>query len=105
MSNTLYITGAGVSAASGISTFRGEEGFWTIGSKITRQEMATRAMYQHNPAQFLAWYYHRFITYRHHGPNDVHHWLSDKNLITQNIDGLDGANNHNDIVSMVVLIR
>ena len=53
-------------------------------------------MYQHNPAQFLAWYYHRFITYRHHGPNDVHHWLSDKNLITQNIDGLDGkANNHN----------
>jgi len=24
------------------------------------------------------------------GPNEVHYWLKDKNLITQNIDGLDG---------------
>ena len=97
MSNTLYITGAGVSAASGIPTFRGEDGFWRIGSAhYTPMEMATRAMYQHNPKEFLAWYYHRFATYRHHGPNDVHHWLSDKNLITQNIDGLDAkAGNNN----------
>jgi len=89
--NTLYITGAGVSAESGIPTFRGEDGYWTIGSKnYTLQEMATRAMYKNNPVEFLSWYYHRFATYRHHGPNDVHHWLADKNLITQNIDGLDG---------------
>ena len=95
--NTLYITGAGVSAASGIPTFRGEDGFWTIGSKnYTPMEMATRAMYENNPSEFLAWSYHRFATYRHHGPNEVHHWLSDKNLITQNIDGLDGkAENKN----------
>ena len=95
--NTLYITGAGVSAASGIATFRGEDGYWTIGSKnYTPMEMATRAMYQNAPKEFLAWYYHRFATYRNHGPNDVHHWLSDKNLITQNIDGLDGkAGNKN----------
>ncbi|MDN3395274.1 MULTISPECIES: Sir2 family NAD-dependent protein deacetylase [unclassified Pseudoalteromonas] len=91
------MTGAGVSAASGIPTFRGEDGFWTIGSKnYTPMEMATRAMYENNPSEFLAWYYHRFATYRHHGPNEVHHWLSDKNLITQNIDGLDGkAENKN----------
>lgn len=95
--NTLYITGAGVSSESGIPTFRGEDGFWTIGSKnYTPMEMATRAMYQNNPEQFLAWYYHRFATYRNHGPNEVHHWLRDKNLITQNIDGLDGkAGNKN----------
>lgn len=95
--NTLYITGAGVSAESGIPTFRGEDGFWTIGSKnYTPMEMATRHMYQTQPAEFLAWYYQRFATYRHHGPNDVHHWLADKNLITQNIDGLDGkAGNQN----------
>ena len=95
--NTLYITGAGVSAASGIPTFRGEDGYWTIGSKNhTPMEMATRAMYQNAPKEFLAWYYHRFAAYRNHGPNDVHHWLSDKNLITQNIDGLDGkAGNKN----------
>ncbi|CAA0080850.1 NAD-dependent protein deacylase Sir2 [BD1-7 clade bacterium] len=88
---TLYITGAGVSAESGIPTFRGEDGYWTIGSRnYTPQEMATRHMYQHHPREFLRWYYHRFATYRHHGPNDVHHFLADKNLITQNIDGLDG---------------
>jgi NAD-dependent deacetylase len=95
--NTLYITGAGVSAESGIPTFRGEDGFWTIGSKnYIPQEMATRRMYQTSPVEFLSWYYHRFANYRNHGPNDVHYWLADKNLITQNIDGLDGkAGNQN----------
>lgn len=95
--STLYITGAGVSAESGIPTFRGNDGYWTIGSKnYTPMEMATRAMYQNKPEEFLSWYYHRFATYRHHGPNDVHHWLANKNLITQNIDGLDGkAGNKN----------
>ncbi|ARN74575.1 SIR2 family NAD-dependent protein deacylase [Oceanicoccus sagamiensis] len=89
--NTLYITGAGVSAESGIPTFRGRDGYWTIDSEnYTPQEMATRHMYINNPVEFLSWYYHRFATYRHHGPNEVHHWLADKNLITQNIDGLDG---------------
>ncbi|EAT13296.1 sirtuin [Bermanella marisrubri] len=95
--NTLFITGAGISAESGIPTFRGEDGFWTIGSRnYTPMEMATRHMYQQQPEQFLAWYYNRFITYRHHAENDVHRWLADKNLITQNIDGLDGkAGNKN----------
>ncbi|MBQ4812243.1 sirtuin [Pseudoalteromonas luteoviolacea] len=98
---TLYITGAGVSAESGIPTFRGEDGFWTIGSRnYTPQQMATRAMYMENPAQFLAWYYQRFVTYRHHGPNSVHHWLADKNLITQNIDGLDGKAGNNTFISI-----
>jgi NAD-dependent deacetylase len=88
---TLYITGAGVSAESGIPTFRGSDGYWTVGSKnYTPQEMATRRMYQTNPREFLKWYYHRFATYRNHGPNDVHFWLAERNLITQNIDGLDG---------------
>ncbi|WP_289098592.1 Sir2 family NAD-dependent protein deacetylase [uncultured Pseudoalteromonas sp.] len=99
--NTLYITGAGVSAASGIPTFRGEDGYWTIGSKnYTPMEMATRAMYENNPREFLAWYYHRFATYRHHGPNEVHHWLSDKNLIAQNIDGLDGKAGNTDFIAI-----
>ncbi|MEH6346989.1 MAG: Sir2 family NAD-dependent protein deacetylase [Bermanella sp.] len=95
--STLYITGAGVSALSGIPTFRGKDGFWTIGStNYTPMEMATRSMYMQKPEEFLAWYYHRFATYRNHGPNDVHYWLADKNLITQNIDGLDGkAGNKN----------
>jgi len=99
--NTLYITGAGVSAESGIPTFRGEDGFWTIDSKnYTPMEMATRRMYTENPVEFLTWYYRRFATYRHHGPNEVHHWLADKNLITQNIDGLDGKAGNKDYIAI-----
>ncbi len=97
MSNsTLYITGAGVSAESGIPTFRGSDGFWTVGSvNYTPQEMATRQMYLSQPDEFLLWYFQRFASYRHVKPNQVHCWLYNKNLITQNIDGLDGkAGNH-----------
>ena len=90
-SEPLYITGAGVSEESGIPTFRGNDGFWTIGStNYTPQEMATRYMYQNNPEEFLLWYYKRFATYRAVEPNNVHFFLSNKRLITQNVDGLDG---------------
>ena len=94
---SLYITGAGVSKQSGIPTFRGEDGFWTIGSvNYTPQEMATRQMYQYQPDEFLLWYYKRFVTYTNVSPNSSHYWLADKRLITQNIDGLDGkAGNKN----------
>ena len=89
--NSLYITGAGVSKQSGIPTFRGEDGFWTIGStNYTPQEMATRQMYCNQPDEFLLWYYQRFVTYKDVPPNIAHFWLADKRLITQNIDGLDG---------------
>ena len=89
--NTLYITGAGVSAERGIPTFRGTDGLWTVGSQnYTPQEMATRQMYLSHPDEFLLWYFKRFASYRHIKPNTVHHWLADKQLVTQNIDGLDG---------------
>ena len=101
MDRTLYITGAGVSAESGIPTFRGVDGYWTVGShNYTPQEMATRQMYMHAPGEFLKWYYQRFVAYRHHGPNVIHRWLADKNLITQNIDGLDGKAGNRDYVSI-----
>ena len=96
---TLYITGAGVSSDSGIPTFRGADGFWTIGSEnYTPQEMATRHMYLNYPEQFLLWYFKRFAKYRNAEPNDVHRWLVDKNLITQNIDGLDGKAGNNSYI-------
>ena len=86
----LFITGAGVSVQSGIPSFRGEDGYWTIGSaNYTPQEMASRQMYMNKPDEFLLWYFKRFAKYRHIKPNSVHKWLSNKALITQNIDGLD----------------
>ncbi len=97
----LYITGAGVSLESGIPTFRGADGFWTIGSNnYTPQEMATRKMYMENPAQFLLWYFNRFVKYRNSKPNKVHYYLKDKNLITQNIDGLDAKAGNKNYISI-----
>ena len=97
--STVYITGAGVSAESGIPTFRGQDGFWTVGSvNHTPQEMATRAMYLNAPDEFLLWYFRRFAAFRNVMPNAVHHWLSDKRLITQNIDGLDGKAGNPDYI-------
>ena len=90
MKKEIFITGAGVSAESGIPTFRGHDGFWTIGSEnYTPQQMATRAMFRSKPDEFLLWYFKRFATYRNLSPNPVHKWLADKPLITQNIDTLD----------------
>ena len=43
----VVLTGAGISAESGIPTFRGPEGYWTVGSKEYRpEEMATWSMFQ-----------------------------------------------------------
>ena len=101
MKDELYITGAGVSAGSGIPTFRGHDGFWTVGSvNYTPQEMATRSMYENNPADFLLWYFKRFASYRNVKPNLAHFWLADKKLITQNIDGLDGKAGNKNYISI-----
>ena len=45
--NILFLVGAGLSAESGIPTFRGFDGFWTVGSEnYTPQEMGTYEMFQ-----------------------------------------------------------
>ena len=62
--------------------------------------MATRVMYKKNPAQFLLWYYKRFVKYRNAKPNKVHKYLVDKNLITQNIDGLDYKAGNKDYIAI-----
>ena len=60
--------------------------------------MATRQMYLSHPGEFLLWYFKRFASYRHIKPNSVHRWLSNKKLLTQNIDGLDGKAGNPDYI-------
>ncbi len=95
--NFTVLTGAGISAESGIPTFRGPEGFWTIGSKnYTPQEMATFAMFSQNPEAVWAWYLYRLGVCLTAQPNPAHFALVEIEkilgdsftLITQNIDNL-----------------
>jgi NAD-dependent deacetylase len=95
--NVVVLTGAGISAESGIPTFRGAEGFWVVGSQnYMPQEMATHEMFLRAPDEVWRWYLYRFGIVRHAQPNAGHRALAalegalgDRfTLVTQNIDGL-----------------
>jgi NAD-dependent deacetylase len=93
----VVLTGAGISAESGIPTFRGPEGYWTVGSRVYRpQELATRAAFERMPWAIWQWYLHRRRICRAAPVNPGHLALcrlerqlgSRFCLITQNVDGL-----------------
>src|SRR5512140_1766916 len=93
----VVLTGAGMSAESGIPTFRGEEGYWVVGSRnYMPQEMATWEMFEQAPDEVWRWYLYRFGICRDARPNAGHEalvrlerHLGDRfHLVTQNIDGL-----------------
>lgn len=93
----VVLTGAGISAESGIPTFRGPEGYWTPGSQVYRpEELATRRFFEEEPEIFWRWYLFRLGICRDARPNAAHVALVDLerrhcgafHLITQNVDGL-----------------
>ncbi len=93
----LVLTGAGISAQSGIPTFRGAEGYWTVGSRNYRpEELATRAAFMAMPDEVWAWYLYRRAVCRAAEPNVAHEALARLDttlgerllLVTQNVDGL-----------------
>jgi NAD-dependent deacetylase len=93
----VFLTGAGVSAESGIPTFRGAEGYWRIGSRHYHpQELATHAAFDEMPEEVWAWYLYRRGVCRAARPNEAHRAiarceerLGDRFvLVTQNVDGL-----------------
>ena len=93
----VVLTGAGISAESGIPTFRGEEGYWRVGSRNYHpHDMATFAAFQRMPDEVWAWYLRRRSVCRAASPNAAHEalvrmegHLGDRfQLITQNVDGL-----------------
>ncbi len=95
--HVLALTGAGVSAESGIPTFRGKEGYWTVGSREYHpQELATHEAFVRMPWEVWAWYLYRRGVCRGAEPNAGHaalvRWdaaLAGRfGLVTQNVDGL-----------------
>lgn len=86
------LTGAGISAESGVPTFRGADGLWR---QYRAEELATPQAFVRNPTLVWEWYDWRRGLIAGCEPNEAHRTLvemerccQDFTLITQNVDGL-----------------
>ena len=94
------LTGAGVSAESGVPTFRGNNGLW---KQRRAEDLATPGSFARNPELVWEWYDWRRSVLAEANPNPGHYALaelekrvSNFTLITQNVDGLhELAGSHN----------
>src|SRR5215208_8450041 len=88
----LVLTGAGVSAESGIPTFRGKAGYWR---HIDPTKLATPEAFARDPQLVWDWYRERRQGIRNARPNAAHAAIArlaqctdDFLLVTQNVDDL-----------------
>jgi NAD-dependent deacetylase len=87
----VVLTGAGVSAASGVPTFRGDDGLW---KQFRAEDLATPEAFAHDPRTVWEWYDWRRTKIAACAPNAAHQILAKWStrpgftLITQNVDGL-----------------
>lgn len=91
-SSIVFFTGAGVSAESGIATFRGADGIWT---KLKPEELANFDNFLKNPELVWEWYKYRKEVVNESKPNNAHlaiayaqQKIKDVTVVTQNIDNL-----------------
>ena len=96
------LTGAGVSAASGVPTFRGSDGLWRTHRP---EELATAQAFERDPALVWEWYDWRRQLVAACQPNRAHevlaHWshsFPHLTLVTQNVDGLHERAGTRDVV-------
>jgi NAD-dependent deacetylase len=87
----VFFTGAGISAESGIATFRGKDGIW---NKMKPEELANFNAFMQNPDLVWEWYQHRREIVNNTKPNPGHLAIAglekyyDVTVVTQNIDNL-----------------
>ena len=91
MKKVVVLTGAGISAKSGISTFRDSDGLW---EQYRVEDVATHEAWERNPKLVLDFYNARRKDVIKAQPNEAHKQLVrleekyDVHIITQNIDNL-----------------
>lgn len=89
---TTVLTGAGLSAASGVPTFRGEEGLWRTHRP---EDLASVDGFRRDPHTVWEWTLERKRLIAECAPNRAHEVLADWSrrlpgftVLTQNVDGL-----------------
>ena len=91
MKKIAFLTGAGISAESGISTFRGGSGLW---DEYPVEQVASAEGYRADPALVLEFYNKRRRQMLDVVPNDAHKLVAslendfDVTVVTQNVDDL-----------------
>lgn len=96
----VVFTGAGVSADSGIPTFRGDGGLWR---NYRAEDLATPAAFARNPLLVWEWYEWRRGLVRDAKPNDAHlaiARLAQAVVITQNVDALHARAGSRNIIEL-----
>ena len=91
--NIVILTGAGISAESGVPTFRASDGLW-CGHRV--EAVATPEGFEANPALVQDFYNERRRQLRDVAPNAAHHalarlaveWPGEVLVVTQNVDDL-----------------
>jgi NAD-dependent deacetylase len=98
------LTGAGISAESGVPTFRGASGLWR---QFRPEQLATPEAFAQDPALVWKWYLWRRRLIAEAEPNSGHHALaaleqaaSGFSLVTQNVDGLHERAGNRNIVKL-----
>jgi len=103
MKKIVVLTGAGISAESGLKTFRDSDGLWE-GYDIA--EVATPEAWQRNPALVQDFYNQRRKSVLEAKPNAAHYALAkledkyDVTIITQNIDDLHERGGSTDVLHL-----
>jgi len=91
--NIVILTGAGISAESGLATFRGPEGLWE-GHRV--EDVATPEAFVRDPELVQRFYDARRARLKEVEPNEAHRalarldagWRGDLLIVTQNVDDL-----------------
>ncbi len=105
MTKIVILTGAGISAESGLSTFRDKGGIW---SQVSLEDVATPEGFARNPEMVHAFYNDRRGNLANVQPNAAHEALArlaaapgiELMLVTQNVDNLHESGGSPEVVHM-----